>query len=45
MPDPKPQKDDGAGDRFLKAMSRFVVSLMWGLLLAVFAFVFYLISR
>lgn len=45
MSESQKQPKEGAGDRFLTAMSRFVVSLMWGLLLAVFLFVLYLVSR
>jgi hypothetical protein len=32
-------------DRLLKTMSRFIVSLTWGLLLAVVIFVIYLMTR
>lgn len=44
-PESLKEPHESAGDRFIKTMSRFIVSLMWCLLFAVFAFVFYLISR
>ncbi len=40
-----PDKKQPAENRFIKGMGRFVVSLTWGVLLAVVLFVVYLVTH